>query len=106
MKRPFIPVQGQSFGTKAEWIARAQRVLTAHPEYRNTEHDGPKTGWRGYHFTALCFDQKGRRCRNGGDFQRAEDEGAYPIWWVWPDQIAALLEAGPEGARRRREAAE
>jgi hypothetical protein len=90
-RAPFVPVPGQSFANKREWIARAQYVLTAHPEYRNTEHDGAVKGWRGHHFTALCFDQKGRRVRQGSDFQHAEDDDAFPVWWVWPDQIAGLL---------------
>lgn len=96
MSAPFIPVEGQSFASHSEWVNKATRYLTAHPEYLNTEHDGPKKGWRGNHFTALCFDQQGRRCRNGGDFQRAQDEGAFPVWWVWPDQIAELLTGGNE----------
>lgn len=88
--KPFVPIAGQSFSSQQDWINRARRVLTSHPDYRDTQH--PKTkGWQGYHFTALCFDQQGRRCRNGGDFQRAENDGAYPIWWIWPDQIAGLL---------------
>ena len=87
----FVPIKGQSFSCQQDWVNRASRVLTGHAEYRNTEHDGPATGWRGYHFTALCFDQQGRRCRNGGDFQRAEDDGAYPIWWIWPDQVASTV---------------
>ncbi len=88
--KPFVPVKGQSFASQQEWINRASRVLTAHAEYNNTEH-GDTTGWRGPHFTALCFDQAGNRMRNGGDFKRATDEGTYPVWWVWPDQIPELL---------------
>lgn len=98
---PFVAVEGQSFASHQHWVLYATRRLTAHPNYNNTEHNGPAKGWRGPHFTALCFDQKGRRCRNGGDFQRAEDEGAFPVWWVWPDQIAELIMAA-----RHREAAE
>jgi len=94
-RAPIIPIPGQSFSCEQDWINRASRVLTCHPQYRNTEHDGPATGWRGPHFTTMCFDQKGRRCRNGGDFQRAKDDNAYPIWWIWPDQIAPLLMRGP-----------
>lgn len=31
---------------------------------------------------AVCFDAKDRRCFIGSDFQRAHDEGAYPIrYW-------------------------
>lgn len=91
---PFIPVPGQSFKSKREWIVFATRRLTSHPEYNNTEH-GDTKGWRGAHFTAMCFDQLGRRVRNGGDFQRAEDDNAYPVWWIWPDQIATLLMPAP-----------
>lgn len=91
MTDKFIPVDGQAFHSKEEWVSRASRVLTSHPKYHNTEHDGPSKGWRGEHFTALCYDQKGRRVRNGGDFKRAEDDGAFPVWWVWPDQIPQIL---------------
>lgn len=91
MMTDFVAVNGQSFASHQDWVNRATRKLTSHPEYHNTEHDGPKNGWRGEHFVAMCFDQKGRRCRNGGDFQRAESDGLYPIWWVWPDQIAELI---------------
>lgn len=91
----YVAIKGQSFCVLQDWVNRASRALTSHPEYRNTEHSGPAKGWRGPHFTALCFDQKGRRCRNGGDFQRAHDEDAFPVWWVWPDQIAGLLMPTP-----------
>jgi len=90
MNKPFIPVDGQSFRSHQAWVVYASRVLTSHPNYCNTER-GDRTGWRGEHFTALCFDQLGRRCRNGGDMRRADEENAFPVWWVWPDQIADLL---------------
>ena len=89
---PFIAVVGQSFGSEQEWVNRATRALTSHPEYNNTAHSKGK-GWQGHHFTALCFDQAGNRMRNGGDFMRATREGTYPVWWVWPDQINDLLRA-------------
>ena len=92
-EQPFVPIEGQCFLNHSEWVRRATTRLTNHPDYLNTEHDGPAKGWRGAHFTALCFDQKGRRCRNGGDFQRATDDDAYPIWWIWPDQIVPLIMA-------------
>jgi hypothetical protein len=88
---PFIAVDGQFFSSHQDWVNSARRRLTSHPKYLNTEHDGPAKGWRGSHFTALCFDQKGRRCRDGGDMSRAEEECAFPVWWVWPDQIAELI---------------
>ncbi|WP_198665044.1 hypothetical protein [Tropicimonas sp. IMCC34011] len=86
----FVSIRGQYFASQKEWVVHATRALTSHPEYFDAEH-ADRTGWRGHHFKALCFDQKGRRCRSGGDFQRAEDDGAYPIWWIWPDQIAPAL---------------
>lgn len=92
-RAPFVPFEGQSFSSEQDWINRASRVLTAHPDYNNAEH-GDTKGWRGPHFTAMSFDQHGRRCRNGADFMRATKEGTYPIWWIWPDQIAeAMMEA-------------
>lgn len=86
----FVPIKGQSFSSHQDWVNRANRVLTWHPKYRNTEH-GEGKGWRGEHFTALCFDQKGRRCRNGGDMRRSDEDNAFPVWWVWPDQVAELI---------------
>lgn len=97
MPDPIIPIAGQSFATHQQWVNKASSWLTAHERYRNTEHGGGK-GWRGQHFTALCFDQKGRRCCNGAHMARARDEGAFPVWWVWPDQIAGLINPEWEGA--------
>lgn len=94
-ERPFVAVEGQSFSCHQDWVNRATRRLTSHPSFNNTEH-GETKGWRGEHFTALCFDQAGRRMRNGGDFMRATKEGTYPVWWIWPDQIVALLAATPD----------
>lgn len=89
---PFIAIEGQSFSSRQDWISRAKYRLTSHPDYFNAEHDGDgKKGWRGNHFTAMCFDQRGRRCKIGADFARATRDNAYPIWWVWPDQIATLI---------------
>lgn len=93
----FIPIEGQCFFYHEQWVTRASRDLTAHPDYHNTEHDGPDKGWRGAHFTALCFDQLGRRCRNGADFKRAQDDCAFPVWWVWPDQIVGLVRGAVSG---------
>lgn len=86
---PFIAVAGQSFESFDHWVNCASSALTQHIRYNDTEHGA--NGFRGHHFKALCFDQKGRRCWQGADFMRARDEGAFPVWWVWPDQIAGLL---------------
>ena len=93
--KPFVAVAGQYFRDHQDWLRYATSYLTEHPDYLNTEHEGPAKGWRGHHFTAMCFDQKGNRCRNGGDFMRAEKDGTYPIWFVWPDQIAELVMTNP-----------
>jgi hypothetical protein len=74
----------QKFDNYAQWVSRASLYLTSHERYNNTEHG--VTGWRGEHFVALCFDTKGRRCRNGADMMRARDEGCFPVRYIWPDQ--------------------
>ena len=38
---------------------------------------------------AKCYDAKDRRCRIGGDMQRAHDEGAFPVRWYMPDRFPA-----------------
>jgi len=88
-KRIAPPFPDQAFRSFPEWTNKASSWLTSHPDFNNTEH-GDKKGWRGHHFTALCFDSFGRRCRMGADFMRADAEGAFPIWWVFPDQIAEM----------------
>lgn len=87
------PFEGQQFTSHQQWVNKASSWLTCHPDYLNTEH-GDAKGWRGNHFTALAFDSLGRRCRNGADMRRAEEEGAFPVWWVWPDQICELVQRG------------
>lgn len=86
------PFGDQTFDCFQQWVNRASSWLTCHPEFNDTEQ-GESKGWRGHHFKALCFDSFGRRCRNGGDMQRAHDEGAFPVWWIWPDQIVEALQA-------------
>ena len=89
-EKPFIPIPYQYFSSKQDWINNGRYALTGHADHNNTEciPAGAKSGWQGHHFTAMCFDQRGRRCLIGADFQRAEEDGSYPIWWIWPDQIA------------------
>ncbi|WEO73140.1 hypothetical protein [Agrobacterium vitis] len=84
------PFEGQQFTSFQQWVNKASSWLTCHPEYRNTEH-GEGKGWRGNHFTAMCFDSIGRRMRCGADLHRADAEGTFPVWWVWPDQICELV---------------
>ena len=79
----------QRFDSFQEWVNKASSWLTRHPRYNNTEN-GETKGWRGRHFTAMCFDSKGRRVCNGGDFMQADAEGAFPVYWIWPDQLLEL----------------
>lgn len=82
----------QQFDSFEQWVNKASSWLTRHERYNNTEHTHRnKHGWQGIHFTALCFDARGRECRIGADFMRARDELAFPVRWVWPDQLPALL---------------
>lgn len=63
----------QSFSSFQEWVNKAQSWLTRHERY-------------GEFFKAVCFDSKGRICKNGGDFKRAYDDNSFPVYWIWPDQ--------------------
>ncbi len=50
---------------------------------------------RGIRVHAICYDTQGRLVSNGGDFMRARDENAFPVRWIWPDQVARIA-ADPE----------
>lgn len=63
----------QRFETFDEWVNKASSWLTRHPEYSPAHQRD---------FRAICFDSKGRICRMGSDFMKAE----FPVHWVWPDQ--------------------
>jgi len=91
------PYGDQRFDNFDQWVCHASSWLTCHEEYNDTQH-GDTKGYRGEHFTALCFDSKGRRCTRGADMQRARDEDAFPVWWIWPDQIVPALQKA-EGAQ-------
>ena len=67
----------QQFDTFEEWVNKASSWLTRRGPIEN----------------AVCFDTRGRACRCGGDFMRARDEGAFPVRYLWPDQVAALAPA-------------
>lgn len=64
----------QSFRSETEWETKGQSWLTR----------------RGPHVRAICYDAQGRHVTCGGDFMRATRDGAYPVRWIWPDQVAAL----------------
>lgn len=70
----------QSFASFDQWVNKASSWLTR----------------RGPHVHAVCFDTKGRACLNGGGFMKARDENAFPVRWLWPDQIARLAILRPD----------
>jgi hypothetical protein len=64
----------QQFETFQTWVNKASSWLTR----RGTEE------------RAVCFDAAGRLCRNGSHFMLARDTGAFPVRWLWHDQIAGI----------------
>lgn len=64
----------QRFETFDMWVNKASSWLTR----------------RGPNVKAICYDAKGRLCTRGADMMRARDEGAFPVRWLWPDQVAEL----------------
>lgn len=64
----------QSFSSEQEWVNKGRSWLTR-------RGDGVK---------AICYDTNGRHVACGGDFMRAAKDGAYPVRWIWPDQVAGL----------------
>lgn len=79
----------QQFDSFDDWVNHASSRLTNHPLYCQGDLKRGEHYWD--RFVAICIDAKGRLCRNGGDFARARDEGAFPVRWVWPDQVAEAL---------------
>lgn len=51
----------------------------------------------------LCADAKGRICRNGGDFMRAEKEGTFPVRFWYGE--GSLTPAQQRKAKRDHKAA-
>lgn len=74
----------QQFDSFEEWVNKASSWLTRHQLYD------------GKNFRAICFDAKGRLCQIGKDFTLARDEGAFPVKWMWPDQVAKYLASTPK----------
>jgi hypothetical protein len=78
----FSPDWSGQFDTFQAWVNHATRALT----------DGPENSI-GMTLPAICIDAKGRRCTCGGDFQRARDEGAFPVRYFWDFAPVAAEEA-------------
>lgn len=70
----------QRFDSYTQWVNKASSWLTR----------------RGPHVKAVCLDARNRLCAIGGDFMRARDEGAFPVRWLWPEDIAELAAKAAE----------
>lgn len=66
--------QDQSFSSEQEWVNKGRSWLTR----------------RGPNVRAICYDTKGRHCSSGFDMARAQEEGAFPVRYIWPDQVGEL----------------
>ena len=87
--------EDQRFDSHRQWVNFARRWLTSHPRYNEgANYSEPNP------FKATCFDSKGRLCRNGGDMDRARDEDAFPVYWLWPDQIGDVFLRALAGAEQ------
>ena len=64
----------QQFESKQEWLSKGRAWLTQ----------------RGSGVTPVCFDTRGRPVITCNDFSRASEEGALPVRWLWPNQVARL----------------
>lgn len=65
------------FDTFDDWVNHAARAI------------GDLCGNYGEKISAVCFDAKGRRCNIGSDFQRAREEGAFPIRYFVDGSVSA-----------------
>lgn len=81
----FLPLWAGQFDTFQDWVNHATRALTG------------EKGSVGEDLKAFCVDALGRRCHNGKDFQRARDEGAFPVRYFFestvreaPDTLSTL----------------
>lgn len=89
----YEPEWAGQFDTFYNWVDHASRALTG------------VRGSVGEALGAICIDAKGRRCNVGKDFQRARDEGAFPIRYFWTfrptsagqDERIRNLGEGPTG---------
>ncbi|HEV2673268.1 MAG TPA: hypothetical protein VGV37_01920 [Aliidongia sp.] len=64
----------QQFDSFIQWVNKASSWLCR----------------RGPQHKAICLDAKNRLCVNGADMMRARDEGAFPVRWLWPEDVAKL----------------
>lgn len=65
----------QQFDSYDEWLAKAELWTR---KAKSTE-------------APICFDSKGRVCTGSTGIMRARDDGAFPVRWLWPSQIPAIV---------------
>lgn len=67
-----VQIQGVEpfrFSSKQDWINNASRLFA---KYKKPEERFDTAG-------IVCVDSQGRMCGIGADFQKAEEEGTYPV---------------------------
>jgi hypothetical protein len=70
-----VPRWEGEFHSFGDWVNFASKRLTVASDSNGSA------------LRAICVDTLGRRCANGRDFQRAADEGTFPVryfWDCWP----------------------
>jgi hypothetical protein len=73
-----VPRWEGEFISHSDWVCFASKRLTV-------AYDS-----NGSQLKAICVDALGRRCANGRDFQRAHDEGTFPVRYFWDCEPRAL----------------
>lgn len=80
-----VPRWEGEFVSHGDWVNFATKRLTVASDSN------------GCGLKAICVDAFGRRCANGLDFQRAHDEGAFPVRYFWDCWPAASVDAPATG---------
>ena len=75
----------QQFDSFTQWVNKASSWLTR------------------YEGTAICYDTKGRQCKNGGDMMRARDDASFPVRWIWDWQVAEQMASQQRDPHEERE---
>lgn len=83
---PIVPRFEGEFRNHQDWVNFASKRLTVARDSNGAQ------------LTSMCVDTLGRRCANGRDMKRAEDEGTFPVRYffdceVAPDLSSELLDA-------------
>lgn len=79
MALTLTPKIAGEFRNFQHWVGTASHTIA--------EHKCPSDSTGGT-LRAICVDQRGRRCQIGGDFMRADKEGAFPVVYFWEFEAA------------------